>query len=469
MKKLLTQLTLGFALISLITVALIAIFANVLVRGRFNNYVEGQQEEYAYSIADGLSLQYDAETDEWNVDYIHGMGMYALNDSYIIKVYNKNGGIVWDAENHDMTSCHHVMMNILEELLQLREETPEAFTTVEYSIIQNGEQIGNAEITYYSAGDLGENAAQFLSSLNFILVIVGLFSLIAAVLFGFFFAGKISKPITQLANVTEDIAGGNYATRCDTTVSTEEIQTLTQSVNHMAEKIEKQEALRRRLTSDVAHELRTPLANVSSYLEAMSEGIWEPTPERLMSCYEEIGRLTSIVSELEKIRQIENENLSLERTEFDFKTLVDNTASLFEREMSAKKLSCAIQNRLMMIIADEKKLRQLLMNLLSNAVKYSHEGGNIEIGWEERETEWMFFVRDDGIGFPQEEAKNIFERFYRTDISRTRGTGGVGIGLTIVKAIAEAHGGSVTAESELGKGSVFTVTIPKTNGLEEIQ
>ena len=461
MKKIFTQLALGFALISLITVALIAVFANILVRSRFNNYVTDQQEEFAYSFAEGLSLQYDTETDEWNVDYIHGMGMYALNDSYIIKVYDKDDQTVWDAENHDMTSCHHVMMNVLEELTELRKENPQAFVTVESPILRNGVKIGKAEITYYTAGSFSENAAQFLSSLNVILLIVGITSLIAAILVGFFFAERISKPIVQLADITGEIANGNYATRCDTSFPTEEIQTLTQSVNHMAEEIEKQEALRRRMTSDVAHELRTPLANLSSYLEAMSEGVWEPTPKRLTSCFEEVGRLTSIVSELEKIRQIESENMHLEFSEFDFMAFAESTVSLFERDFEAKSLSPILGKMRMTIVADEGKMRQLLINLLSNAVKYSREGGKIRIGWEETQTEWKFYVSDEGIGFPQAEAKNLFERFYRTDISRSRGTGGVGIGLTIVKAIAEAHGGSVTAESELGKGSIFTVILPK--------
>lgn len=463
MRKLLTQLTIGFAFIALITVALIAVLSNVLIGARFNKYVAEQQKEFASNLADGLSLQYDIETNKWNTEYIHGMGMYALDDYYIIKVYDKDGEIVWDAENHDMSSCHHVMMQILEEISLLKNEHPEAFTTAIYPIMQNGGEIGRAEITYYVVGNFGENAAQFLSSLNLILIIVALVSLVAAILVGFFFAGKISKPISRLAFVTEQIADGNYAVRCDTDAQSDELRTLTGSVNHMAEEIEKQERLRRRLTSDVAHELRTPLTNVSSFLEAMSEGVWEATPERLTSCYEEIGRLTEIVSELEKIRQIESENMILERKKFDFKPFAENIVNLFERDMHAKNLSCVMGDKSMNIYADEGKLKQLLMNLLSNAVKYTHEGGKIEIDWKESESEWTFFVKDNGIGFSQEEASNIFERFYRTDVSRSRGTGGAGIGLTIVKAIAEAHSGTVSAESEPGKGSCFTVTLPKEN------
>lgn len=460
MRKFLVQLTICFAFIVLVTVVLIATFANVFIGSRFGSYVSQQQSEFEQNLANGLSLQYDIETDEWNVEYIHGMGMYALEDYYIIKVYDNNGGVVWDAENHDMASCHSTMHRLMDEIAKLKENNAEAFKTLVYPLVRENIQVGTAEITHYTAS-VRQSDAQFLSSLNIIFILVGLISLATAVLVSLFLAVKIGKPIERLADVTEEISNGNYAIRCDEVGYTKEIITLTNSVNHMAEAIEKQEQMRRRLTSDIAHELRTPLANVHTHLEAMSEGVWEPTPERLISCQEEIERLTSIVSELERIRQIESENMSLERTEFDFKEIVENTASLFEVDMSKKNLSYIIGEHSMMIIADEKKLRQLLMNLISNAVKYSFVGGKIEIGWEENNNEWKFYVKDEGIGFSKNEAKLIFERFYRTDVSRSRETGGVGIGLTIVKAIAKAHGGTVTAESEQGKGSIFTVSLPK--------
>lgn len=461
MRKFLTQLTLCFALIVLLTVALIAIFANIFLVKNFDSYLTNQQLEYEQNLASGLTLQYDDETEEWNVEYIHGMGMYALEDYYIIKVYDKNGSVVWDAENHDMQSCHNVMQGLLDEITRLKTQNPQSFFTTQYPLLRAGVQIGTAEITHFVSNGLSESDQQFINSLNVILVVVGVLSLVVAVVVSVFLANKISKPITQLAKVTKEISRGNYTIRCDDTTKTQEIYQLTDSVNHMTDEIEKQEKLRQRLTSDVAHELRTPLAIAASYLEAMSEGVWEPTPERLRSCQEEIDRITNIVSELEKIRQIESENLNLNRTDFDFKEIVESVTSLFDIKMSEKKLSCITGNDKMIVNADERKIRQVLLNLISNAVKYSYEGGKIEIGWQEYDTEWKFYVKDTGIGFPQEQADLLFERFYRTDVSRSRGTGGVGIGLSIVKAIVEAHGGKVTADSVQGKGSLFTVVLPK--------
>ncbi|MGN0806724.1 MAG: sensor histidine kinase, partial [Candidatus Coproplasma sp.] len=242
-------------------------------------------------------------------------------------------------------------------------------------------------------------------------------------------------------------------------VGTAELKELSVAINNMAEQIEKQETLRKQLTSDVAHELRTPLSSVSAQLEMILDGVFEPSEERLNGISEEVNRLSVLVSDLEKLQQIENN--VLERAETDLFDLARSTVNLFEAEINRNDLTCTVTGNSVKVYADERKIQQVITNLLSNAVKYSHEGGAIEIDVQDGGDCAVLSVRDYGIGISEEDQKLIFERFYRTDKSRNRKTGGVGIGLTIASEIVKAHGGKIEVESLEGKGTLFTVTIPK--------
>lgn len=460
-RKLRTQIAWRFAVIVLVTVAVISLAANFLISRQFEKYVEQQQKEFSEELAAGLGYQYDKEKNQWNEDYIHGMGMYVLSDGYIIKVFDKERNVVWDAENHDMTLCHQIMDGINQRMQQERPDLEGEFVTDEYALTQGTEIVGYLAIGYYSPFYYDENDFQFLHALNSILLVVGVAAIAGAVLAGILLAKSISKPIIQTTHIAGEIANGNYEIRFDDYVKSKELKELTEAVNHMARSLEEQEAMRKQLTTDVAHELRTPLSNVAAHLEAMIEGVWEPTSERLSGCYEEIERLTKLVTDLERLRQVESDSLKLHRTKVDLQDLAQRVMANFEAELGDKKLICQLEGIPVVVRADESRMLQVITNLLSNAVKYSNPGGHIHIKTEETEKLARLIVADEGIGIPAEDLPYIFERFYRTDKSRNRRTGGAGIGLTIVKSIVQAHGGTIFVESEEGKGSRFFMEIPK--------
>ncbi len=233
------------------------------------------------------------------------------------------------------------------------------------------------------------------------------------------------------------------------------------AINHLAQALSEQESLRKRLTSDVAHELRTPLSAVSSHLEAMIEGIWEATPERLQSCQEEIKRLGSLVADLQRLANIEDGNLKLSKTRVDLQEIAQTAVRNLESEGMKKQISLSVSGSPAYADADRERIIQVAMNLLSNALRYTPQNGHIEVETLETEAESILRVKDNGIGIPEQELPYIFERFYRTDKSRNRKTGGTGIGLTIAKSIVESHGGKITVESTVGEGSSFTVLLPK--------
>ena len=456
MKRLRTQLSAGFALIVLVTVALVSLVSNLCINRQFEQYMAQQQKSASDDLAAGLTHLYDPASDAWNLDYIHGCGMYALHDGYILRIYDADGGVVWDAENHDMTLCHQIMEDISLRMAERRPRLEGDFVTHQYVLTQDGAAVGRAEISYYSPYSFNENAFRFLDALNVILLAVGTLSLLGAAL-----AGRITAPIVRTTQITREIAAGNYGIRFMSRSGTQELDDLTQAVNQMAGALEAQEALRRRLTTDVAHELRTPLANVSAHLEAILEGVWEPTKERLQACCDEISRICRIVADLEQLRRAESDSLKLETVPVDLYALAVSAAVSFDAEIAAKGLHCEVTGAAAVVPGDERRLYQVVANLLSNAVKYTGDGGHIRLDVADAPDRGPLTVADDGIGIPEADRERVFERFYRTDRSRSRKTGGVGIGLTIASAIVRAHGGAICVESREGEGSRFTVTLPK--------
>ena len=462
-RKLRTQLSAGFVLIVLITIVLISLAANLLINRQFEKYVAAQQKSFSDHLAETLSYQYQPAADSWNTEYIHGTGMYALNDGYIIKLYDRNGDTVWDAENHDMTNCHQVMNNITVLMQERRRDLSGQFVVHEYDLVRDGMMIGKLDVSYYSPYYLNENAFRFLDSLNRILLIIALFSVAGAAFVAVVLAKRISAPIVKSIQTARQISDGNYSIRFEAKTQTFELLELARTINQMAASLEEQENLRKRLTTDVAHELRTPLANVASHLEAILEGVWEPTAERLRSCYEEVLRIARLVADLQRLSQAESENLKLEIEPVELLKLAGLAAAGFEQELTAKQLSCSVTGAPVMILADKTRIRQVAENLLSNAIKYTGDGGMIELHVSETPDFGILTVTDTGIGISAAEQSLIFERFYRTDKSRNRKTGGAGIGLTIVKSIVQAHGGNIKVDSETGRGSRFTVRLPKSS------
>lgn len=456
-----SKLSLTIAMVSLLTVALVSFLTNYLIQSQFKEYVTGQQQKAAQQIVESIGVQYDAQTGTWNVDFIHNIGMYALYDGYIVKVYDAGGNPVWDAEACDMTLCTQTMEDIRHRMMTQYPTVDGEYTTKTFPVVQGGAKIGSVSIGYFGPFFLSEDDFLFLHSLNKILIGIGSFSLLVSVVTGILLARHLSRPILKTIEMTGDISDGKYGVRIREHTGTKEVDQLIGSVNHLAQSLEKQESLRKQLTADVAHELRTPLTTMQTHMEAMVEGVWEPTRSRLESCYDELNRLGNLVSDLENLARVESENLKLNKTEISLRELAEKTLGSFEKELKDRNLTTEAAGNCSDIMADRDRISQVLINLISNAVKYTPDGGTIKITLSDTEDSVVFNVQDNGAGIPEEEIPYIFERFYRADKSRNRNTGGAGIGLAIVKSIVTAHGGTVDVESRLNEGSSFTVTLPK--------
>lgn len=459
MRSLRSQLSFYIMAIVLAVVALVSLFANAAVNQQFKEYLVSQEQGRREQIVGDLENLYNGMTRTWDSDYLHAIGMYSLYDGYVLSVYDTAGTMIWDAETHDMSLCRQIMRDITERMNQ--RENGGGFTTYFYDLMQGGQTIGSVSIKAYGPYFLKENDSQFISTLNALLLIIGVVSCAVSIITGAFLANKIARPITKTAEIAGQISDGNYDIRFEGETKTRELSALISSINNMAGALDRQEQYRKQLTADIAHELRTPLTAIRSHLEAMAEGLWEATPERLNSCVEEVKRLGSLVVDLDRLAKLEQENVRLNLTDVDLMETVRAVCGNFEKEADNKNIGISIEGSVSGIQADKDRVTQVITNLLSNAIKYTPPGGHIRVHVKDEGTNGIVVVEDDGIGISQKDLPYIFERFYRTDQSRNRKTGGAGIGLTIAKSIVDAHNGRITAESAEGTGSRFTVVFPK--------
>ena len=223
--------------------------------------------------------------------------------------------------------------------------------------------------------------------------------------------------------------------------------------------------MRRDFVANVSHELRTPLSILRGYIETMLDDPKMPRGEtaRILEVMDQHSkRLGLLANDLLTLAQLESGSSNLQLSEIDLLRFLSDLARDWRKKISAKGLKAVVDvsDDCSTIRADEERLRQVFDNLLDNAVKYSAKGGGIRLGAERRDGEVALSVRDDGVGISQEDLPRIFERFYRVDKARSRQLGSTGLGLSIVKHIAQLHGGSVEAESELGKGTTIRVILP---------
>ncbi|NLL37885.1 MAG: HAMP domain-containing histidine kinase [Fretibacterium sp.] len=314
----------------------------------------------------------------------------------------------------------------------------------------------------------GRFEQEFVERLRFNRAIGGALTLLVACALGFFVSGRLSRPILRAAARTERIGRGDYEAELESgsekPSGIRELDVLTEGVERLRRSLAEQERLRRRLMTDVAHELRTPTAVVKAQLEAMVDGVWEPTSERLGLCLSEVDRLSGLITDVEQVATLEGGLTVLCRRSVDLAGLLEETAEsfrpLFERE--GVKLRVSLTRALSADI-DEGRMRHVIENLLSNALRHTERGGSVELRLDRPQAggpALRIEVEDTGSGIAPEDLPHVFERFYRADPARRR-DGGRGVGLSIVKAAVEAHGGKISVRSRSGEGTVFTVLLPE--------
>ena len=460
MSSLRTRLSVSYIAIALISILLISILVNVFLEGQFRQYIKKNIENQNRQFVSLIAQQYKKDG-SWNGFNLADIGMNALEQGLIIKIKGSDGKVIWDAQKHNNGMCQQMMLHMAKNMANRYPNWKGGYIETQYPLTKQDQPIGVVEIGYYGPFYFKDTDLAFINALNQGLAGVTILAIIAALFIARFMAKRLSTPIAKVINTAQQIAGGNLDARSQVKTNIKEINHLISAINNLGETLQQQELLRKRLTGDVAHELRTPLATVQSHLEAMIDGIWKLDVDRLRSCHEEIMRIGRMVKDLEKLAQFEAETLSLHKEEFDLTGLIRQTMLNFEPEFYHKGVTLEFDGEPeLFIIADRDKISQVLVNLLSNSLKYTPQSGAVRVELRRISNTAEISVKDNGIGIAAEDLPHIFERFYRVDQSRNRLTGGSGIGLAIVKAVVEAHHGTIRAESRLGSGSSFIVTLP---------
>ncbi len=326
--------------------------------------------------------------------------------------------------------------------------------TVGYLLIQGGMNYSNNE------------EANLLNRLNRAAVTAAMIAGGVSLLLALLLTYRLLRPVNALTQAAENLGKGDLSQRVEVKGS-DELATLAHTFNHMANSLQKAQKSRRDLTADVAHELRTPLAVQRANLEALQDGIYEPTPDNLASILEQNILLSRLVDDLRTLALVESGELPLEKTPSDFVPLVRRIVDRFRSQADLNQVELQVIDEGhddLSLPLDAMRFEQIISNLLSNALRHTPPGGKIFISIQRFPEKLQLAVQDSGPGIPEESLPHIFERFYRADRSRSRAEGGTGLGLAIALNLAQLHGWELSAGNSSEGGARFILSMPSHSG-----
>ncbi len=320
------------------------------------------------------------------------------------------------------------------------------------------------EATVHVDAETSRHVEQAYTSASAVAVGVALLaSLAAALAVSAYVSRRIAGPVTRLAAAAGAVAAGRYDTHVPEPALGAEFTALTASFNAMAQRLDAVETTRRRLLADLAHEMRTPVSTLDAYLEGLEDGVVSVDAATLTMLRTQTGRLARLADDITAVSRAEEHQLDLHPAPVQPADLVAEAVAAADDRFADAGVTLRkdVGAQLPDLHVDPDRIAQVLGNLLDNALRHTPAGGEVIVTARATPHGVEVAVRDTGEGIPAEHLPHVFERFYRVDAARDRARGGSGIGLAIVKALVEAHGGAVTASSPgIGHGATFTVTLP---------
>ena len=462
------RLALGFVLALAVALALIGVAAGV-VAGKQTERFERDRDSAQVARVQQLVSDYHASRQNWRYDpaglqeIIERAGSVSGTQ---IRVYDAKGSLIADS---------HTYLLPLTVGRDGKGHWKRKDDLRKFPVFQGGQQVGAFTVSSTEPPDpnsgnpvLADPVASRISGVvNRSLLWAGIGAAALGTLLVWLMSRRTLAPLQSLGAAARRLGRGDLSQRADT-VGPTEIRELAQSFNVMAEGLEEAERQRRNLTADVAHELRTPLSNIQGYLEAIRDGLVDPTPETIDTIHGQALHLSRLVEDLRLLAQVEAGSLHLQLSAARVEELLQSSVEAVRPRAEAKgiDLSLDVEPSAPTAELDATRVSQVIGNLLENAITHTPEGGKVTVSarvlrlaQDERETVEVT-VSDTGAGIAPEDLPRVFDRFYRADPSRDRSTGGAGLGLTIARRLVEAHGGTIVVESALGEGSRFTVRLP---------
>ena len=460
LKSINSKLIISFTFIMILTIIAIRFFVNTNFKSSFEKYVDDSNKvEINHLIEFDLKNVYS--NGSWNIDLIENLGVDSIRKGIAIEIYDKNNNKVWSVFEDEKILSDTTLNEISKNMQSIEKEWNNYFEKFEVNINDDSENlIGYAHIGHYASTYYMENDVQFFYAANRVITIIGAVSIGGIIIISIIISKSIANPISKVSKITKFIGEGNYENEVTYKSNIKEIDDLINSINKLSNELNEQENLRKQLTGDIAHELRTPLTSIKGHLDTIIAGIWEPTNERLNSINEEVTRIANLVDDLRKLAKFDSEKNNLNKEKVNLRNYIKTIAYNYEGKALEKNILIKYELEDLEILIDKEKFAQVIVNILSNAIKYNNGNNEIYIKTFKKGNNINISIKDNGIGIPINECKNIFERFYRVDKSRGANEKGMGVGLTIAKSIIKAHGGEIKVFSEVNKGSEFIITLP---------
>lgn len=448
----------SFTIVMTITIFTIASFVKKTFEYEFGKYVdESNKIEVEHLVFDLRNIYIDGT---WNEELIKELGEDAINKGIALEIYNNEDELIWSIFEDEKILSNETLNEIKENMQSINQNWNGKLKDYKENIYdKNNNLIGYEKIYHYESLYYMENDIRFLSIINNFMKIISILAIGSIIFISILLSKSISNPIEKVSQVAKVIGNGKYKDKIKDKSSIKEVDELILSINKLSTKLSEQEELRKRLTTDIAHELRTPITSVQGHLDAIIDGIWEASTERLISIREEVTRLSEIIGRLRYLAKFDSDNKELNKTKVNLNELIQNIVYNYESEALEKNIKINYNCDNITIYVDKNQFSQVIINLLTNAIKYTNNNGFINIT-SYYDNQWVnISIKDNGIGIPKGDLQYIFERFYRVDKSRSKNTGGIGIGLSIVKSIIDAHNGEIFVESKLNEGTEFLIKL----------
>lgn len=470
-----TRVTVTFALIAVMTVIVAMGVLSFVWEQHFQAYTRENVQTLAESTASGIAHRYEknheavlnSEPDpdkgkEYPIlgidDVAPAEAAHSLQPGMGIQVIGPKGTtVVYDSSRSEHTG---EVPQVLGGDMSFAPEAKDEMATANI-VLSDGRTIGTVRMWVYGSDLLLSKADQAFRQQSYqAMAFAAALSIVLASCIGFLFARGLVNPINRITRTAAAVKEGDLSARVRLEGS-DEIAEMGQTFDAMIESVEKNRKLERRLTTDVAHELRTPLMAIQSTVEAIMDGVFKPDGERLSTINMEVQRLSRLVDAILKLSRLESRSTPMREEVVNVGELMRPLVMSHEAFVIDAGLTLELDVEDDVIVyGDPDMLRQATANLISNAVRYTPAPGKVTVVVRKGDVMASIAVRDTGIGLSREECKMVFNRFWRAEESRERQSGGLGVGLAVVQEIVDRHGGWVQVEGQKGEGACFTIYIP---------
>ncbi len=455
------RLALAFAVVAALTAALAGLLLSAVWNYQFTQYVQANLQNTADGIAE-ISAGAYPQLGGWTIQTMSQIPRFGPTAGIGVQILDPSGKIVYD----DASMSAHMRDVTQAEPGQVQPPGADVVlepkgSVVTSKVMVNSKQVGTVRVWAYSAGALmTERDQKFKQGSLAGLTVAALVAIAFASLGGVWYASRLVRPIERITATAQALKSGDREARTQLQ-GDDEIGFLGQTFDEMADAIEADREMERRLTADVAHELRTPLQAIQATVEAMQDGVLPADEERLGIVRDETMRLARLADGILELTRLERGSVPFTCTRIDLagpvRAAVDTHEALIEtREIV---LSVDIAERTYACV-DSDRLQQAIGNLLSNAARYTPAGGRIDVSVRRDTGQAVIEVADTGMGIAEEDLQRVFSRFWRADDARATTSGGLGIGLAVTKEIVERHKGTIGVTRRHGGGSVFAIRLP---------